>query len=90
MTQQRFANRTYAVIHTDDKHLINYEAIVHENELELLRSDDSTQLIIKWENTTPSFISSFASSVAYFDHQSILSFLDGHVKWSNTVLTRDL
>ena len=68
-------DRQYLILSVSEINLIDFSQILQTNESSLRKSIDETKVVIKWEGSTPSFVSSLATSEGPYDHSEILSIM---------------
>ena len=70
-----YLNRNYLIFPTSELNKIDFTQVLETSEETVRKSLDGTKTFIKWENTTPSFISNLTNTEGPYTHTEILNIL---------------
>ena len=70
-----YLNRNYLIFPTSELNKIDFTQVLETSEETVRKSVDGTKTFIKWENTTPSFISNLTNTEGPYTHTEILNIL---------------
>ena len=70
-----YENRQYLIFPTSQLNKVDFTQVLETSEETVRKSVDGTKTFIKWENTTPSFISNLTNTEGPYTHTEILNIL---------------
>mgnify|MGYP001004826099 FL=1 len=70
-----FENRKYLIFNMSEIDIINFSSVLETSVDTIRKSIDETLTFVKWEGSTPSFVSSLSTSQGPYTHTEILSVL---------------
>ena len=70
-----FENRSYLIFNVSELDTINFDHVLETSVDTIRKSVDETLSFVKWEGSTPSFVSSLSTSQGPYTHTEILSVL---------------
>ena len=70
-----FENRKYLIFNMSEIDTINFSSVLETSVDTIRKSVDETQTFVKWDGSTPSFVSSLSTSQGPYTHTEILSVL---------------
>ena len=70
-----FENRKYLIFNMSEIDIINFSSVLETSVDTIRKSVDETLTFVKWEGSTPSFVSSLSTSQGPYTHTEILSVL---------------
>ena len=70
-----FENRKYLIFNMSEIGTINFSSVLETSVDTIRKSVDETQTFVKWDGSTPSFVSSLSTSQGPYTHTEILSVL---------------
>ena len=70
-----FENRSYLIFNVSELDTINFDHVLETSVDTIRKSVDETLSFVKWEGSTPSFVSSLSTSQGPYTHTQILSVL---------------
>jgi len=70
-----FENRKYLIFNMSEIDIINFSSVLEKSVDTIRKSIDETLTFVKWEGSTPSFVSSLSTSQGPYTHTEILSVL---------------
>ncbi len=70
-----FENRKYLIFNMSEIDTINFSSVLETSVDTIRKSVDETLTFVKWDGSTPSFVSSLSTSQGPYTHTEILSVL---------------
>jgi len=70
-----FENRKYLIFNMSEIDTINFSLVLETSVDTVSKSIDETLTFVKWDGSTPSFVSSLSTSQGPYTHTEILSVL---------------
>ena len=70
-----FENRKYLIFNMSEIDIINFSSVLETSVDTIRKSVDETLTFVKWEGSTPSFVSSLSTTQGPYTHTEILSVL---------------
>jgi len=70
-----FENRKYLIFNMSEIDIINFSSVLETSVDTIRKSIDETLTFVKWEGSTPSFVSSLSTTQGPYTHTEILSVL---------------
>jgi len=70
-----FENRKYLIFNMSEIDTINFSSVLETSVDTVRKSIDETLTFVKWDGSTPSFVSSLSTSQGPYTHTEILSVL---------------
>jgi len=70
-----FENRKYLIFNMSEIDIINFSSVLETSVDTIRKSIDETLTFVKWDGSTPSFVSSLSTSQGPYTHTEILSVL---------------
>jgi hypothetical protein len=70
-----FENRKYLIFNMSEIDIINFSSVLETSVDTIRKSVDETLTFVKWNGSTPSFVSSLSTSQGPYTHTEILSVL---------------
>mgnify|MGYP003118538393 FL=1 len=70
-----FENRKYLIFNMSEIDIINFSSVLETSVDTIRKSVDETLTFVKWDGSTPSFVSSLSTSQGPYTHTEILSVL---------------
>ena len=70
-----FDNRSYLIFNVSELDTINFDHVLETSVDTIRKSVDETLSFVKWEGSTPSFVSSLSTTQGPYTHTEILSVL---------------
>ena len=70
-----FENRKYLIFNMSEIDTINFSSVLETSVDTIRKSVDETLTFVKWEGSTPSFVSSLSTTQGPYTHTEILSVL---------------
>ena len=70
-----FENRKYLIFNMSEIGTINFSSVLETSVDTIRKSVDETLTFVKWDGSTPSFVSSLSTSQGPYTHTEILSVL---------------
>ena len=70
-----FDNRSYLIFNVSELDTINFDYVLETSANTIRKSVDETLSFVKWEGSTPSFVSSLSTTQGPYTHTEILSVL---------------
>ena len=70
-----FEDRKYLIFNMSEIDIINFSSVLETSVDTIRKSIDETLTFVKWDGSTPSFVSSLSTSQGPYTHTEILSVL---------------
>mgnify|MGYP003648891031 FL=1 len=70
-----FEDRKYLIFNMSQIDIINFSSVLETSAETIRKSVDETLTFVKWEGSTPSFVSSLSTTQGPYTHTEILSVL---------------
>jgi len=70
-----FENRKYLIFNMSEIDIINFSSVLETSVDTIRKSVDETLTFVKWDGSTPSFVSSLSTTQGPYTHTEILSVL---------------
>ena len=70
-----FENRKYLIFNMSEIDTVNFDHVLETSVDTIRKSVDETLTFVKWDGSTPSFVSSLSTSQGPYTHTEILSVL---------------
>ena len=70
-----FEDRKYLIFNMSQIDIINFSSVLETSAETVRKSIDETLTFVKWEGSTPSFVSSLSTTQGPYTHTEILSVL---------------
>ena len=70
-----FENRSYLIFNVSELDTINFDSVLETSADTIRKSVDETLTFVKWDGSTPSFVSSLSTSQGPYTYTQILSVL---------------
>jgi len=70
-----FENRKYLIFNMSEIDIINFSSVLETSVDTIRKSVDETLTFVKWNGSTPSFVSSLSTTQGPYTHTEILSVL---------------
>jgi len=70
-----FEDRKYLIFNMSQIDIINFSSVLETSAETVRKSVDETLTFVKWEGSTPSFVSSLSTTQGPYTHTEILSVL---------------
>jgi hypothetical protein len=70
-----FENRKYLIFNMSEIDIINFSSVLETSVDTIRKSVDETLTFVKWDGSTPSFVSNLSTSQGPYTHTEILSVL---------------
>ena len=70
-----FEDRKYLIFNMSEIDIINFSSVLETSVDTIRKSVDETLTFVKWDGSTPSFVSSLSTSQGPYTHTEILSVL---------------
>ena len=70
-----FEDRKYLIFNMSQIDIINFSSVLETSAETVRKSVDETLTFVKWEGSTPSFVSSLSTTQGPYTHTAILSVL---------------
>jgi len=70
-----FENRKYLIFNMSEIDIINFSSVLETSVDTIRKSIDETLTFVKWDGSTPSFVSSLSTTQGPYTHTEILSVL---------------
>ena len=77
-----YENRNYIIFNVSELNKVNFSEVLENSPDTVRKSIDLTKTFVKWEGTTPSFVSTLTTSEGPYTHSEIVSILEG-ATWTN-------
>jgi hypothetical protein len=77
-----YENRNYIIFNVSELNKVNFSEVLENSSETVRKSIDLTKTFVKWEGTTPSFVSTLTTSEGPYTHSEIVSILDS-ATWTN-------
>lgn len=75
-----FDNRNYLIFNVNELHRVDFNQVIESSAETVRKSANGTKTFIKWEDDTPTFLSSLESAEGPYTYEEILQILST-VEW---------
>lgn len=77
-----YENRNYIIFNVSELNKVNFSEVLEDSSETVRKSIDLSKTFVKWEGTTPSFISTLTTAEGPYTHIEIISILES-ATWTN-------
>jgi hypothetical protein len=80
-----YENRNYIIFNVSELNKVNFSEVLEDSSETVRKSIDLSKTFVKWEGTTPSFISTLTTAEGPYTHIEIISILESATWTSNQI-----
>lgn len=77
-----YENRNYIIFNVSELDKVNFSEVLEDSSETVRKSIDLSKTFVKWEGTTPSFVSTLTTAEGPYTHSEIVSILES-ATWAN-------
>jgi hypothetical protein len=77
-----YENRNYIIFNVSELNKVNFSEVLEDSSESVRKSIDLSKTFVKWEGTTPSFVSTLTTAEGPYTYTEIISILEG-AAWTN-------
>lgn len=77
-----YENRNYIIFNVSELNKVNFSEVLEDSSETVRKSIDLSKTFVKWEGTTPSFVSTLTTAEGPYTYTEIISILES-ATWTN-------